>query len=145
MVKKIVLGLVFITATLFGAEVNWAKDYKSGIAKAQKEHKPVLFIISRDTCKYCILLDDTTLKDARVAKALNRDFIAIRSWINEGDYVPREIAQNTPGLPGIWFLNSDGTPMFQPLLGYVKKDDFFRALAIVKTEFDKKSKKVEKK
>jgi thioredoxin-related protein len=144
MIKKIVLGLVFTAVTLFGAQVHWAKDYKSGIAEAQKENKPVLFIISRDTCKYCILLDKTTLKDERVAKALNRDFVAIRSWINEGDYIPREIAQNTPGLPGIWFLYSDGTPMFRPLLGYVQKDNFLKALAIVKTEFDKKNKRDKK-
>jgi len=144
MVKKLILALLFVGATLFGAEVHWAKDYKSGIAQAIKENKPVLFIISRDTCKYCVLLDDTTLKNEKVVNELNKNFVAIRSWTNEGDYIPQELAQNTPGLPGIWFLYSDGTPMYQPLLGYMKADAFMGALQIVKTEFDKNSKKVKK-
>ncbi len=136
MVKKIVLTLL-IAMGAFGAEVHWAKDYKSGIAKAQKEHKPVLFIISRDTCKYCILLDNTTLKDPKVVDELNKNFIAIRSWTNEGDYIPYVLGQNTPGLPGIWFLDSDGEPLFQPLLGYVKKENFYGALKTVEAEFQK--------
>jgi len=139
--RKILFLMTFLTVTLFGAEVHWAKDYKTGIALAQKEHKPVLFIISRDTCKYCVLLDNTTLKDPKVVEELNKNFIAIRAWTNEGDYIPYMLAQNTPGLPGIWFLNSDGEPLFQPLLGYVKKEDFYRVLQTVKKEFDQQKAK----
>ena len=153
MFKKSVLVFVmmFVASSLMAKNVvtkdgvHWAKDYQSGIAQAKKEHKPVLFIISRDTCKYCVLLDDTTLKNPTVVQMLNKDFVAIRSWTNEKDYIPMDIAQNTPGLPGIWFLYSDGTPMYQPLLGYVKEKDFMQALAIVKTEFDKQNKQVETK
>jgi len=136
MFKKIVMVMA-LTATLFGAEVHWAKDYQSGIAQAQKEHKPVLFIISSHSCKYCLLLDRTTLRDEKIVKALNRDFIAIRSWTDRGDYIPNVLAQNTPGLPGIWFLLPNGEPMYQPILGYVKKEYFTTALATVKTEFNK--------
>jgi len=137
MFKKIILG-VLLAASLFGAEVHWAKDYQSGLLQAQKEHKPVLFIISRDTCKYCVLLDNTTLKDPAVVAELNKNFVAIRSWTNEGDYIPMEIAQNTPGLPGIWFLYPDGLPMYRPLLGYLKADSFMQALQTVEAEFKKK-------
>jgi len=139
MFKKLIL-VILITSSAFAFEVNWAKDYKSGIAEATKQHKPVLFIISRDTCKYCLMLDKQTLKDEKVIKALNADFIAIRSWTNENDYIPTDIARNTPGLPGIWFLASDGEPLFRPMLGYVAKDKFLEALAIVHTAFQKQSK-----
>jgi thioredoxin-related protein len=136
MVKKILLTLL-LAVSVFGAEVHWANDYKSAIAQAQKEQKPVLFIISRDTCKYCILLDKTTLKDPKVVEELNKNFVAVRAWTNEGDYIPYFIQQNTPGLPGIWFLKPDGEPLFQPLLGYVKKENFYEALKIVEKEFQK--------
>ena len=139
MFKKIIM-IAALTATLFGAEVHWAKDYQSGIAQAQKEHKPVMFIISSHSCKYCLLLDRTTLKDPKVVKTLNKDFIAIRSWTDQGDYIPAVLAQNTPGLPGIWFLLPNGDPMYQPLLGYAKAEYFITALATVKTEFDKTQK-----
>jgi len=143
MFKKLVLAMVMVLS-LQAAELHWAKDYQSAIKTATKQDKPVLFIISRDTCKYCVLLDNTTLKDDKVVKALNRDFIVSRSWINENDYIPMELAQNTPGLPGIWFLFPDGTPMFQPVLGYVEKKNFIQMLSIVKDAFDKQKNKGKK-
>jgi thioredoxin-related protein len=118
-------------------EIHWAKDFQSGIEQAIKENKPVIFIVSSTKCKYCLLLDRTTLHDTKVIKALNENFIPIRSWVDKGDYVPSVIRQNTPGLPGIWFLYSNGDPMYQPLLGYIKTKNFLDALGIVKTEFDK--------
>ena len=139
MIKKLTL-MILLVSSMFALEVNWAKDYQSGIAKATKQHKPVLFIVSRDTCKYCVMLDKQTLKDKKVITALNKDFIAIRSWTNKHDYIPSDIARNTPGLPGIWFLASNGEPLFRPILGYVTKEKFLEALAIVHTEFQKQNK-----
>jgi uncharacterized protein YyaL (SSP411 family) len=139
MVRKIIFAML-LTATLFGAEVNWAKNYGAGIALAKKEHKPIMFIISSHSCKYCLLLDRNTLRDAKVVKILNNSFIAIRSWTDKRDYIPRKLAQNTPGLPGIWFLLPDGKPMYQPLLGYARADAFEQALNTVKKEFNKISK-----
>jgi thioredoxin-related protein len=142
MIKKIILAMLLLASSLMAAELHWAKDYQTGIAEAVKQNKPVLLIVSSTECKYCLLLDKTTLHDKRVIKSLNNDFIAIRAWVNKGEYIPNEIAQNTPGLPGIWFLYPNGTPMYQPLLGYVKSDAFVNALGIVKEEFDKKKKRV---
>ena len=135
--RKIILVFILLTSVVMASEVHWAKDYESGMQMAQKENKPVLFIISSHSCKYCLLLDRTTLHDEKVVKALNKDFIAIRSWTDKRDYIPAVLAQNTPGLPGIWFLLPNGEPMYQPILGYMKKDAFIESLGIVKTTFDK--------
>ena len=140
MFKKIILALLIVSSGLFAAEVNWAKNYDSAVAKAKKEHKPILFIISRDTCRYCIKLDNTTLKDKEVVKKLNSDFVAVRAWLNEGDFVPDFLIRNTPGLPGIWFLYSDGEPMYRPLLGYLKASEFSQALNVVVEEYKKDTK-----
>jgi len=142
MFKKVVVIALFMVGGFAFAQdgVHWAKDFQSGIEQATKEHKPVLFIISRDTCKYCVMLDNTTLQDPTVVQKLNTDFVAIRSWTNEGDYIPMLLRQNTPGLPGIWFLKENGEPMYAPLLGYVKKDAFSEALDIVQKEYEKQKK-----
>jgi uncharacterized protein YyaL (SSP411 family) len=143
MFKKLVLvALMFLS--VHAGELHWAKNYQSAIKTATQENKPVLFIISRDTCKYCILLDNTTLKDDKIVKALSRDFVVSRAWTNKRDYIPMEIAQNTPGLPGIWFLYPDGTPMYQPILGYVKKEDFLQMISIVEETFKKHKNKGKK-
>ena len=139
MIKKLIL-MVSLVASIFASELHWAKDFNSGIAQATKENKPVLFVISRDTCKYCVMLDEQTLKDEKIVKALNENFISIRSWINEGDYIPADLAKYTPGLPGIWFLTPKGEPMFRPMLGFIKKEKFQEALAIIYAEFKKQKK-----
>jgi thioredoxin-related protein len=144
MFKKIVLGVLLFASSLMAAELHWAKDYQTAIEKASKENKPLLLIVSSTKCKYCLMLDETTLRDEKVIQALNSDYVAVRAWVNKGEYVPMFIRQNTPGLPGIWFLYPNGDPMYQPLLGYVKTDAFLEALKIVKEEFEKNKKRVEK-
>ena len=150
MIKLIAGVLLLLTTSLMAAskadtqEIAWAKDFKSGIAQATKEHKPVLFVFSRHTCKYCVILEQTTFRDKNVINGLNRDFVSIIAYSDENDAMPRELWR--PGTPTIWFLKSDGGPMFQPLMGAVGADDFLHAMAIVKDEFDKNSlKKSEKK
>ena len=138
--RKIFLFVVALFATtLMANEIHWAKDFKTGITQALKEHKPVMFISSRHTCKYCVVLEKQALSDARVIKALNKDFIAIISYSDEHDYMPGELWR--PGTPAIWFLNSDGTAMFEPLMGAYPTEAILQALAVVKTEFDKNNKK----
>ena len=126
---------LFFATSLLAAEVNWAKDYNSGLKQAKEQNKPMLFVISRDTCKYCIILKNTTFKDKKVTTTLNKDFIAVTSWINENDYIPEELF--TPGLPGIWFLLPSGKPMYQPLMGAQKIENFLYALDLIKKDFEK--------
>ena len=134
--RKILIYMVLLFATsLMAAEINWAKDYESGLKQAKTENKPMLFVISRDTCKYCVLLKNTTFKDEKVTTVINNDFIAVTSWINENDYIPEKLF--TPGLPGIWFLLPSGEPMFQPLMGALGVEEILHYLKQVKSEFKK--------
>ena len=133
MFKKIILFTLFTVSSLMASEINWAKDFKLGIERAKKENKPVLFVSSRHTCKYCVILDETTFQDKKVIEALNRDYVSIISYSDENDYMPKELWR--PGTPALWFLYPDSTPMFQPLMGAVDAQNFLKALAIVKTEF----------
>ena len=134
--RKILIYMVLFFATsLMAAEVNWAKDFESGLKSAKAQNKPMLFVISRDTCKYCIILKNTTFKDKKVVADLNKNFIAVTSWINENDYIPEKLF--TPGLPGIWFLLPSGEPMFQPLMGALGTQEILHYLKQVKSEFKK--------
>ncbi|MEA2099856.1 MAG: DUF255 domain-containing protein [Campylobacterota bacterium] len=135
MLKKIILTILLLATSLLANEINWAKDFKKGIKDSIAKDKPVLFISSRHSCKYCVILDEGTLKDKRVVEELNKDFISIISYSDENDYMPRELW--SPGTPAIWFLLPNGKPMFQPIAGAIDADSFLNALQIVKTEFDK--------
>ena len=133
MIQKIVFIMVLMFTSLVASEIDWEKDFKSGIEKAKKLNKPVLFIFSRHTCKYCVILEETTLKDKRVVESLNRDHVSIVSYTDEDDYTPRKLWR--PGTPSIWFLMPDGEPMYAPIPGAIGAEQFLEALAIVKTEF----------
>jgi thioredoxin-related protein len=136
--KILFIIALLLTTSVMADEIHWAKDFKSGVETATKEHKPVLFVFSRHTCKYCVILEKTTFSDPRVIKELNKDFISIIAYSDEGDSMPQELWR--PGTPTIWFLKSDGQPMYQPLMGAVKADPFLQALDIVKNEFNKTNK-----
>ena len=133
-IRKILISLILVFATsLLASEINWAKDFKAGIKEASRFNRPVLFVSSRHTCKFCVILDNTTFKDKRVIEALNKDFVSIISYSDEQDYMPIELYQ--PGTPAIWFLLPHGEPMYQPLMGAMDADNFLRALASVKDAF----------
>jgi hypothetical protein len=135
MFKKIVLTLLLSISSLMASGINWEKDFHAAMINAKKQNKPVLFISSRHSCKYCVILEETTLEDKKVVKALNRDYISVVSYSDENDYMPKELWR--PGTPAIWFLLPTSEPMFQPIMGAIGPDDMLKALAIVKDEFDK--------
>ena len=130
---KILLSLLLSFAALVASDIKWAKDFNAGIAEAKKANKPVLFVSSRHSCKYCVVLDETTFKDKKVIEELNKNFVSIISYSDENDYMPKELWQ--PGTPAIWFLMPSAEPMFQPLMGAVDAENFLKALSIVKEEF----------
>lgn len=136
---KIFIYLMLTIATLAAAEIKWAKDFNAGVDEAKKVNKPILFVSSRHSCKYCVILDETTFKDKRVAEELNKNFISIISYSDENDYMPKELWQ--PGTPAIWFLEPNAEPMYQPLMGAMDAESFLKALVIVKEEFNKEKKK----
>jgi len=138
----LILMILFATSLFATEKIAWAKDFKSGIKQARQENKPVLFVFSRHTCKYCVILKKTTFSDPRVIKELNKNFVSIIAYSDEGDAMPQELWR--PATPTIWFLKPNAEPMFQPLMGAVREDAFLEALDIVKKEFEKNKKRVKK-
>jgi thioredoxin-related protein len=134
MAKFLLSLILFATTSLFASQIQWAKDFHTGVAEATKQNKPILFIYSNHNCKYCVQLEKTTLQDKRVIESLQKDYISIISYSDEGDYLPRELWR--PGTPTLWFLDQRGEPLFEPLMGAVDAENFLKALAIVKLEFD---------
>jgi len=133
--------ILSITLMANDKEIHWAKDFKSGMAQAKKENKPVLFVYSRHTCKYCVILEKTTFSDKKVIENVNKDFVSIIAYSDDNDAMPRELYR--PGTPTIWFLMPSGQPMYQqdrnfPIMGAVNEEYFMNLLNIVKKDFEKR-------
>lgn len=140
--RKIILYIaILFVAALNAEEIAWAKDFGTGIERAAKEDKPVLFVISKHTCPPCKKMAETTFKDARFVKSVNESFVPIIAYLDERDAMPRELFLGVT--PTIWFLNPDGTPMFEAIKGAPYTENFLYYLGVVKTEFEKPEKKEE--
>ncbi|MCW8895986.1 MAG: DUF255 domain-containing protein [Sulfurimonas sp.] len=135
MIKFLTSILLILAVNVSASSIKWAKDYNNGLEDAKKVNKPVLFVSSRHTCRYCVQLEETTFKDKRVIEELNNDFVSIISYSDDNDYMPKEMWR--PGTPAIWFLLPSGEPMYQPLMGAMDAQNFLKALSIVKEDFIK--------
>jgi len=133
MLKKIMLILLLVSVA-FSSEIKWEKDFQSAVQKAKKLDKPIFFVSSRHTCKYCVILENTTFKDAQVIATLNKDYISVISFSDDNDYMPRKLWR--PGTPAMWFLLPNGTPMFEPLMGAYGAKNLLQAFKQVKKEFN---------
>lgn len=133
--KILIYILLFISTSVMANEINWAKDYHEAVKEARATDKPIMFVFSRHTCKYCVMLDNTTLKDPYVVETLNKKFISVIAYTDEKDFVPQELWR--PGTPAIWFLLPSGEAMYEPIMGAVDAKVMMNALTIVETEYEK--------
>ena len=133
MIKKVILALVLAMVSLQASELHTEKSFLAALKKADKVKKPVMFIISRHTCKYCVLLEKSVLSEPSVIEALNKDFVVNISYTDDGDRFPRKYFGG--GTPIIWFLNHDGQPLFQPIQGAPSLHNFKYALPQVVKEY----------
>lgn len=136
--RKIALLAFMLTSMLYASPIKWAADYQSAVKQATKETKPILFISSSHTCKYCVILEKTALSDPKNVNELNRNFVSVVSYSDEGDYLPKELWR--PGTPAIWFLDEKGEPLFQPIMGAIDAENFYKALMIVEQTYIKRLK-----
>ncbi len=134
------MGRIFVISILlivsvFASEIRWAKNYDDGLSIAKKQNKPLLFVSASHSCKNCIALDKNTFKDTKVIEFLNRNFISVVAYSDEGDFIPKSLYR--PSTPTIWFLLPNNEVMYDPLIGAIVPEDFLEVLSIVKVQFDK--------
>ncbi len=136
---KKLLVLCLTAASLLAAQIHWQKDLKTAIERAKKVHKPIFFVVSRHSCRWCVHLERTTFRDPKVIGTLNRDFINVIAFTDDGDFIPR--ALYSPGTPTLWFLDERGEPMFRPVEGAIGASDMLRAAGIVRKSYAKQRKR----
>ncbi len=125
--------------SLLAAQIHWQKDLKTAIEQAKQVHRPIFFVVSRHSCRWCVHLERTTFRDPGVIKTLNRDFVNVIAFTDDGDFIPRDLY--SPATPTLWFLDENGEPMFRPVEGAVGASDMLRAAEIVRKSYAKRRKR----
>jgi len=131
--KRFILMLLLGCSVAMAGGIKWEKGYESALKQSKALNKPIMFIISSHDCRFCVMFDATTLKNPKVIKKLNTDYISVIAYMDENPVFPRQLYVD--GTPATWFLKSDGEPMFQPVMGAVDSETFLKALDVVKKEY----------
>lgn len=125
--------MLLMCSVAFSAEIQWEKDYRAAMTKSKMSNKPVMFIVSSRSCRYCIILEQDTLSNPAVVEAVSKNFVSAIAYVDENQDVPQDLI--TGATPSIWFLLPSGEAMFEPLIGAIGPESYLKALTIVHDKF----------
>jgi len=115
---KIVLAILMLSGTLWALE--WAKDFDTALATAEKEHKNVMLLVEGEHCRWCKKMKSTTLSDKSIEKKL-RNYVVVKV-LRENANVMSKLPP-IGGVPTIFFMKPDKV-LLQETLGYETVSDF---------------------
>lgn len=126
--KKILLALLLISSSLF-AELDWAPSYEQGLAQAKKEHKIVMLMFSKKTCKMCNVMKKSVYENDEVAEYVKNFFIPVEIDI---ELHPDKYGFSVFGTPTYYFLDSNGKQIGRMMVGGATTEGFLQKLKDVK-------------
>jgi len=128
-IKKIlILGL--LSFSLFGAELQWSEDYETALAEAKEQKKDIYMFISSTSCPWCAKFEREVLTDAKVIKALEKDYVSVH-LIKEMDDIPAGYSARV--IPRHYFSYSSGKSYYT-FAGYYDSNDFIDTLKEIREE-----------
>jgi protein disulfide-isomerase len=117
--KKLLL-LALLMANLFAADIAWNDTYEQAQAKAKKESKPLLVLITSEQCRWCRKFEATTLQDEDVISKLNSKFVTVHVTRDKSVY-PKNLSAKM--VPMNYFLDSNGKVIYS-MPGYWPVEDY---------------------
>ncbi|MGD9969306.1 MAG: thioredoxin family protein [Sulfuricurvum sp.] len=130
--KKIVLGMI-MPLLLSAADIQWSVNYAEAQAKAKKESKPLLVLITSEQCRWCRKLESTTLEDETVISQINSHFAAVHVTRDKSVY-PKTLTASM--VPMSYFLDSNGKVLYS-MPGYWPTEDYQSILSDALSRYKK--------
>jgi len=109
-----------------GIEFTENSSWKTVVATAQKENKPIFLDISASWCGPCKMLKWFTFSNKKVGAFYNENFInvAIDGEKGEGPQMAADLGLT--GYPSLYFFDKNGYPVLYTM-GYLKPDELITA------------------
>lgn len=117
--KKMVLWLG-LPLLLMGADINWSSNFEEAQAKAKKDHKPLLVLITSEQCRWCRKFEATTLQDDEIVGRLNTKFTTVHVTRDKSIY-PKNLSAKM--VPMSYFLDGEGKVIYS-IPGYWGTEDY---------------------
>lgn len=113
--------LVLMAISMFAAEINWNTSYDQALAKAKKENKPLMVLITSEQCRWCRKLENTTLQDDAIVARINAKFQAVNVTKDKSIY-PRNLSAKM--VPMSYFLDPKTLKVLYSIPGYWGAEDY---------------------
>jgi len=115
--------------------VSWYPWGEEALAKARKEHKPLLVSIGYSACHWCHVMEKESFEDEEVAQLMNRFFVCVKVDREERpdiDHLYMNAVQLVSGRGG-WPLNCFALPDGRPFWGgtYFPREQWLEVLGRV--------------
>ncbi|WP_294913638.1 thioredoxin family protein [Sulfuricurvum sp. UBA5598] len=117
-----------ISSSLF-AELDWAPSYEQGLVQAKKEHKIVMLMFSKKTCKMCNVMKTKVYENDEVAEYVKNFFVPVEIDI---EVRPDKYGYQVFGTPTYYFLDSNGKQIGRMMVGGASAEGFLQKLKDVK-------------
>ncbi len=118
--KRVVFALLLLAISLF-AEVEWAMDYSDALEESKESGKPVLVMISQESCNYCFFMKSQVFTRPKVARFVNGNFIPVELDL-QSDPIPPYLKPY--GTPTFYIVADGGKKVSRPIVGAAKADPF---------------------
>jgi thioredoxin-related protein len=134
---KIFISVLILALSSFGASKDFAKEfnyylsYEKALKESKKTNKPIMMLISTQTCPWCRKLEAQTLRKDYINEYIQKKYIPLSVIKDMGDY-PNNIFQ-APAVPVIYFINSDEDEIGK-IVGYKPHDKFIQKLKDTSSE-----------
>lgn len=122
--KKIYF-LLMISMSVFGVEIAWNSTYDAALAKAKKESKPLMVVITTEQCRWCRKLESTTFQDEGIISRVNAQFHAVNVTKDKSSY-PKSLTAKM--VPMSYFINPSNGKVLYSIPGYWDSEDYHSVL-----------------
>lgn len=122
---KKIFFLLILSISVFGADIAWNTSYASARAKAKKESKPLMVLITSEDCRWCRKLEATTLQDEEIISRINTQFQAINVTKDKSVY-PKSLTAKM--VPMSYFLDPSNGKVLYSIPGYWESEDYHSIL-----------------
>jgi len=128
--------VTFMLVTSLFSSALWQDDYNKALELAKVQDKRVYLLIVSNSCGWCRKFENTTLKDKKILKRLNKNYILLH-LVRGVDNIPLNF--KTSPIPRHYFSTKNGKIIF-PVVGYRDVESFNGFLDTVNERFERMKK-----
>ncbi|MBD3674558.1 MAG: thioredoxin family protein [Planctomycetaceae bacterium] len=106
--------------------IEWETDLLKARTKALKVDKPILIVFGAEWCTFCKKMEQTTLAEKEMVKAINERFVPVHLDFDKSKAIAK--ALEVKGIPSSIVISTDADVLARKD-GFAKSEEYLKILA----------------